>query len=185
MTITYGHWLNTENYYSLDNHIKSRYLAGFFNTLQMDFYIKRTNSKNVDFVELVKKLDAFLTIRNGERDDFFSQFNGLQHLDHVIVLYKKEMPIGCGAFKKYSTTTVEIKRMYIHVQYQGKNLGKMVLLALEEWAKELGNTRCILETGTMLPEAIRFYEKNKYKRIPNYDQYVGIAESICFEKNFV
>ncbi|WP_430412351.1 GNAT family N-acetyltransferase [Kordia sp.] len=148
----------------------------------VEIQIKRTNSKDKGFISLVKELDAFLTIKNGESDDFFSQFNGLENLDNVIVMYTNEIPIGCGAIKQYNTTTVEIKRMYIQENYQGKNLGIIILDALETWATELGNTRCILETGTMLPEAIRFYEKNNYQRIPNYDQYIGVAESVCFEK---
>lgn len=147
--------------------------------------IKRTNSNNQDFINLVKELDAFLTIRNGESDDFFSQFNGLENLENVIVIYLEEKPIGCGAIKKYDAETVEVKRMYVQEKHQGKNLGVVILNALEIWAKELENTRCILETGTMLPEAIRFYEKNNYQRIPNYDQYIGVAESICFEKKLL
>ncbi|WP_046758562.1 GNAT family N-acetyltransferase [Kordia jejudonensis] len=143
---------------------------------------KRTNSKDNDFISLVKELDAFLTIQNGEKDDFFSQFNGLEDLQYVVVLYVDKKPIGCGALKIYNNTTVEIKRMYIQTELQGKNLGVTILKALETWATELGNTRCILETGTMLPEAIRFYEKNNYQRIPNYDQYIGVEESVCFEK---
>ncbi|WP_298426234.1 GNAT family N-acetyltransferase [uncultured Kordia sp.] len=148
----------------------------------MTIQIKRTNSSDQNFINLVKELDDFLTIRNGESDDFFSQFNGLEDLNHAIVIYVGATPIGCGAIKQYNSTTVEIKRMYISKQYQGKSLGIHILTALEIWAKELGNTRCILETGTMLPEAIRFYEKNNYIRIPNYDQYIDVAESVCFEK---
>lgn len=148
----------------------------------MNLKTKKTNSKDEDFIKLVKELDAFLTIRNGESDDFFSQFNGIDQLGHTIVLYLDEEPIGCGAIKQYNEDTVEIKRMYVSNKLQGRNLGLTILRALEIWAKELGNTRCILETGTMLPEAIRFYEKNNYKRIPNYDQYIGVAESVCFEK---
>jgi GNAT superfamily N-acetyltransferase len=151
----------------------------------MNIQTKRTNSSNPDFINLVKQLNAFLTIRNGESDDFFSQFNGLENLEHVIVIYLDETPIGCGAIKKYDSETVEVKRMYVSEKHQGKNLGVVILNALEVWAKELGNARCILETGTMLPEAIRFYEKNNYQRIPNYDQYIGVKESVCFGKRLM
>ena len=58
----------------------------------------------------------------------------------------------------------------------------MVLKDLEAWAKELGYTKCILETGKKMPEAIRVYEKNDYALIPNYGQYAGVVESVCFEK---
>ncbi|PTX59481.1 acetyltransferase (GNAT) family protein [Kordia periserrulae] len=144
--------------------------------------IKRTNSNNQDFVNLVKELDAFLSVKNGDSDAFYSQFNGLEALQHVVVLYVDEIPVGCGAIKQYNEHTVEVKRMYVRQQLQGKNLGEKILTELEMWANELGNTRCILETGTMLPEAIRFYEKHNYQRIPNYDQYIGAPESVCFEK---
>jgi len=152
------------------------------NSIAMNIQTKRTNFTDKDFINLVKELDAFLTIRNGESDEFFSQFNSIENLAHVIVIYSEKIPIGCGAIKKYNSETVEIKRMYVQEKHQGKNLGVVILNALEIWAKELGNTRCILETGTMLPEAIRFYEKNNYQRIPNYDQYIGVAESVCFKK---
>nr|WP_298515924.1 GNAT family N-acetyltransferase [uncultured Kordia sp.] len=144
---------------------------------------KRTNSKNQDFINLVKELDAFLSIRNGESDEFYSQFNGLEALHHTIVLYLNDEPIGCGAIKQFNENTVEVKRMYVSQKLQGKNLGITILTELETWAKELGNSSCVLETGTMLPEAIRFYEKNKYQRIPNYEPYIGASESVCFEKH--
>ena len=49
-------------------------------------------------------------------------------------------------------------------------------------AKELGYKKCILETGLKQPEAIRLYEKNGYKSIPNYGQYAGVENSVCYEK---
>jgi putative acetyltransferase len=39
-----------------------------------------------------------------------------------------------------------------------------------------------LETGLKQPEAIRLYEKNGYKLILNYGQYIGMDNSVCFEK---
>lgn len=151
----------------------------------MNITTKRTNSTDEDFINLVKELDAFLSVKNGESDAFYSQFNGLEDLHHVIVLYLDDKSIGCGAIKQFDTHTVEIKRMYISKNLQGKNLGVAILTELETWAKELGNTCCILETGTMLPEAIRFYKKNNYQQIPNYEPYVGASESVCFQKSLI
>ena len=54
---------------------------------------------------------------------------------------------------------------------------------LEAWAKELGHIKCVLETGTRQVRAIVFYKKCKYKVIPNYGQYIGMENSVCFEKN--
>jgi putative acetyltransferase len=57
-----------------------------------------------------------------------------------------------------------------------------VLKALEDWAKELGYHKCILETGKRQPDAIALYQKNGYSIMPNYGQYQGVTNSVCFEK---
>jgi len=53
---------------------------------------------------------------------------------------------------------------------------------LESWASELNFKYCVLETGKRQPEAIALYKKNGYQIIPNYGQYHGIENSICFQK---
>jgi putative acetyltransferase len=53
---------------------------------------------------------------------------------------------------------------------------------LEEWAAEMDYRKCMLETGKNQPEAIAMYKKNGYAIIANFGQYVGIENSVCFEK---
>jgi putative acetyltransferase len=50
------------------------------------------------------------------------------------------------------------------------------------WASELNCVECVLETGKRQVEALSLYSKNNYQRIPNYGQYIGIDNSICFGK---
>ncbi|MFZ5941462.1 MAG: GNAT family N-acetyltransferase, partial [Bacteroidota bacterium] len=45
-----------------------------------------------------------------------------------------------------------------------------------------GFRRCVLETGKRQPEAINLYLKNGYGPIPNYGQYAGVENSLCFGK---
>ena len=72
--------------------------------------------------------------------------------------------------------------MYVPLNRRGQGIASLVLKELEKWAKELGYKKCILETGLKQPEAIRLYEKNGYKSIPNYGQYSGVENSVCYEK---
>ena len=58
----------------------------------------------------------------------------------------------------------------------------MVLAELESWAKELAYTKCVLETGIKMPEAIGLYRKMGYQSSPNYGPYAGKELSRCFEK---
>jgi len=99
-----------------------------------------------------------------------------------VVAYGDNLPIACGAIKEFEPGSVEVKRMYTLPEHRGKRYASAVLLELERWAVELGYARCVLETGTMQPEAIALYEVRGYQRIPNYGQYIGMPRSVCFEK---
>lgn len=144
--------------------------------------IKRTTSEHEDFRKLVAELDKDLAVKNGEANDFFVQFNKIDLIRNVVVAYEEDEPVGCGAIKAYDTTTMEVKRMFVPADKRGKGIASMVLQELEEWAKELGYEKCILETGNKMSDAISLYKKNNYNVIPNYGQYADIADSICFEK---
>ena len=142
----------------------------------------RTNSDNPDFTKLVALLDRDLAIRDGDDHAFYAQFNKTNHIRHVIVAYENDEAIGCGAFKDYETAVVEIKRMFVQPQHRGKGIAGLILTELENWAKELQNTSCVLETGKKQPEAIRLYQKSGYSIISNYGQYAGIDNSVCMKK---
>jgi len=144
--------------------------------------LTRTNSSNQDFQDLVKELDAYLKITDGDDHDFYNQFNGLEKIKHALVVYKNHKPIGCGAFREFDLSTVEVKRMYLQPDERGAGIAAEILQSLEMWAKELGYKRTILETGDRQVEAVKFYYKSGYQRIPNYGQYAQMDNSNCFEK---
>jgi putative acetyltransferase len=144
--------------------------------------IYRTSSDNPDFISLVKLLDAELAERDGEDHPFYAQFNKIDNIKYAVVAYENDKPISCGAIKEYSSDTMEVKRMYTLPECRGKGIATKVLIELERWAKELGYEKCILETGKKQPEAIALYKKNGYKLIPNFGQYAGVDNSVCFEK---
>lgn len=143
----------------------------------------KTDNTNQDFQNLVKELDAYLKVTDGDDHDFYNQFNGLEKIKHALVVYKGDQAIGCGAFREFDASTVEIKRMYLQQKHRGSGLASEILTSLENWAKEQGYKRCILETGDRQVEAVKFYHKSGYIRIPNYGQYAQMDNSNCFEKN--
>ena len=142
----------------------------------------RTTSENIDFINLVRHLDSELKVRDGDDHEFYNQFNKIDEIKHVLVIYENDTPIGCGAIKQFDLTTMEIKRMFINVESRGKGYASKILKELEKWASELSFDRCILETGINQPEAIGLYFKNQYTLMPNYGQYEGVKDSRCFLK---
>jgi len=145
--------------------------------------ITRTNSEHVDFIKLVKELDAYLKIMDGEEHDFYNQFNNIDVLKNVVVIYVDKVAVGCGAIKKFDETAVEVKRMFVSLDKRGLGIAQKILTELEVWAKEMGFKSCVLETGKRQVEAVGFYKKCNYKIIPNYGQYKEMENSICFQKN--
>ncbi len=143
----------------------------------------RTDSANKDFIRLVKELDADLAVRDGEEHLFYSQFNKIDLIRHVIVAYKNSIAISCGAIKQYDPKTMEVKRMFTSPENRGKGFAGIILNELENWASEMNFEKCILETGKRQAEAIRLYKKSGYDIIPNYGQYAGIENSVCFKKD--
>jgi GNAT superfamily N-acetyltransferase len=142
----------------------------------------RTDSSNKDYQQLVAELDKDLAIRDGDDAPFFAQYNKSDDIKYVVVAYQNDIAVGSGAIKHYDGDVVEVKRMYVPPSFRGTGIAPAVLKELEQWARELGFSKCILETGKKMPEAIGLYKKSGYTLIPNYGQYAGVEESVCFEK---
>lgn len=144
--------------------------------------IIRTTSDNPDFSGLIEALDKDLYQRNGEAQLKYRQYNKVDMIKHVVVVYVDNKPVGCGAFKRFDDESVEIKRMFVFPEMRGKRLAARILQELEQWAIEEGYNKAVLETGLKQTEAIRLYTIAGYTLTENYGQYIGMAESICYRK---
>ena len=146
--------------------------------------LKRTNSDDIDFINLVVLLDKDLAIRDGEDHAFYAQFNKSNLLKNALIAYENTVPVGIGAYKEYDAQTIEIKRMFTDPEFRKNGLGSAIVKELENWAAELNFKKAVLETSQDLKSAISIYEKSGFYRIPNYGQYIGVEQSVCYEKVF-
>jgi GNAT superfamily N-acetyltransferase len=146
------------------------------------FQLKRTNNQNPDFLYLIPLLDQDLRSRYNDLQDTYDQHNVIVNVDTVIIAYAEEKPVGCGCFKQFNDSSVEMKRMYVKPEFRRQGISSLILDELEKWAKESGFVNAVLETGNLQAEAIAMYEKLGYKVIPNYPPYESIDSSICMQK---
>ncbi len=144
--------------------------------------ITRTDSDNIEFRKLVAALDEVLRLLDGDEHAFYSQLNKIDKIKEVVVAYDAGTAVGCGAIREFEPGVMEVKRMYVLPGRRGEGIATIVLSELEQWAKELGNIKTVLETGNRQPEAIALYKKNGYRRIPNFGKYKNVDNSVCFEK---
>lgn len=78
----------------------------------------------------------------------------------------------------------ERKCIFVKRENRQQGIAKMIQAELEHWAEENGNKTSFLETGIKQYEAISFYTNFGYKRIENFGQYLGNANSIFINKIF-
>jgi effector-binding domain-containing protein/N-acetylglutamate synthase-like GNAT family acetyltransferase len=112
----------------------------------------------------------------------YDRHNVVDDVQTVVVACVGGQAVGCGALRAYAAGTVEVKRMVVRPDRRGQGIAGQILRELEGWARELGYTRIILETGKKQPAAIGLYTKHGYRRIENYGPYAGQPNSVCFEK---
>ncbi|WP_246142182.1 GNAT family N-acetyltransferase [Lacisediminihabitans profunda] len=70
--------------------------------------------------------------------------------------------ISGGAFMTIDESTVEVKRMWTHVDHRGQGLARLVLAELEAEARRRGFRTVVLSTGPRQPEAVRLYLATGY-----------------------
>jgi len=96
-------------------------------------------------------------------------------------------PVACGGLRPLADDvagpgSVEVKRMYVVPAERGTGVATALLRALEDAARDRGAQRILLETGTMQPDAIRFYEREGYDGVPPFGSYISSALSVCFAR---
>ena len=81
-----------------------------------------------------------------------------------IVLLDDEYPVGTCRFYECSADSVILGRVVVLPEYRGRNLGRKVVEAAEQWIAELGYKEVIIDSRI---EAVQFYEKLGYTRMDN------------------
>jgi GNAT superfamily N-acetyltransferase len=99
-----------------------------------------------------------------------------------LVVYIDGEPAGCGGVGRLGESVGELRRMYVLPSQRGKGLGRVLLGALEDAARDLGYTTMQLETGSEAPEALGLYTSSGYEPIPCWGPFATDPKSRCFEK---
>jgi putative acetyltransferase len=100
-----------------------------------------------------------------------------------LVVYRGDVPVGCGAVRLLDAETGELKRMYVSPAERGRGLGRRLVAELEAEARALGVRRLVLETGTRQHAALALYRGAGFRPIPLYGEYLLSPDtSVCLGK---
>lgn len=141
-----------------------------------------TDSTNIDFINLIKLLDDDLNERYRELQKQYDKHNKVDYINDVVIIYKDEVPVACGAFKEYNIDAIELKRIFVKKENRRQGLSKFIIRELEKTGRGKGYKYALLETGIKQYEAINLYKNTGYEIIDNYEPYIGNTNSLCMKK---
>lgn len=156
----------------------------------MDLRIERVGFGHPDALLLIAEVQQEYVVRYGGQDEtpldpaMFDPPHG-----SFYVAYLDDRPVASGAWRRRedvealgSTSTVEVKRMYVVPDARGRGLARRMLAHLEETARAAGAEVSVLETGLKQPEAIALYESAGYVPVAKFGYYAHARLSRCFGK---
>ncbi len=79
-----------------------------------------------------------------------------------IVILDDGYPVATSRFYEINEREVILGRVVVLPEYRGKQLGRKTVRAAEDWIRESGYKRIIIDSRL---EAVKFYEKLGYERL--------------------
>ncbi len=156
----------------------------------MDMQVVRVGFGHRDALAMIAAVQGEYVARYGGEDEtpldpaMFDPPRG-----SFFIGYVNGRPVASGAWRRRddvealgSTSTAEIKRMYVDPAARGQGLARDMLAHLERTAAEAGAAVTILETGMRQPEAIELYQSSGYVEVPKFGFYCHAPLSRCYGK---
>lgn len=152
-----------------------------------DLEVRRVGYGHADAMRLIDEVQAEYVARYGGPDEtpldplMFEPPDG-----SFFVAYLDGAAVATGAWRRSTvpafgtTSTAEIKRMYVVPAARGRGVARRVLAHLEASAHEHGAEAIVLETGLAQPEAMALYESSGYEPIPPFGYYKDAPLSRCY-----
>lgn len=86
-----------------------------------------------------------------------------------VLLCEDGRALAGGGVMRLDERACEFKRMYVVPDARGRGVGRALLAALEELARDLGYAVARLDTGAKQPGAQRMYERAGFVPVPDYN----------------
>lgn len=145
--------------------------------------IAQESPRQRDVAGLIEQLDAYVgRLYPAESNHLLSLEELCRPEIRFFVARSDTQALGCGALRLDPSGYGEIKRMYVRPEARGRRLGRLILLRLEEEARQAGLTCLRLETGIHQEEALGLYRASGYRERSPFGEYRSDPLSIFMEK---
>ena len=148
--------------------------------------VARTASDYAAFAQLVREYVDWCRARYREDSWFIDQALSRQSFDHELetlstaygapkgktfLARRGAEVVGCGAYRKRSDGTCEMKRLFVPDRFRGHGTGRKLCLAIIAEARTDGFDMMRLDTANLFTEAIALYESIGFHRCAPYNEY--------------
>ena len=130
------------------------------------------DARHEEVRRIIAESGAYLQELYPSESNHLVDVDALAAPDAVFLVARRDGELlGSIAFRIIAPGHAEIKRMFVRVQARGMGVGRRLLAALEEAARQRGADRISLETGIRQPEAIGLYRSSGYQDCPPFGTY--------------
>jgi len=148
--------------------------------------IEQESPDQADVIALIADLDAYQDGLYPPEARYALDLASLCKPNVLFVVARdgQGVAVGCGAIV-LDGVRGEVKRLYVRPQARHAGVARQVMGALEARAFEAGCRELLLETGTLQPEALGFYERQGYVRRGAFGAYPDHPLSVFMSKPLV
>jgi len=86
----------------------------------------------------------------------------------LFLICSNDTPVGCIGYRKWDSTTCEIKRLYVTNAGRGQRLGDRLVTHCLNAAKSAGYSKAVLDTCQWMTGVQKLYESFGFTDIPRY-----------------
>lgn len=128
--------------------------------------------RQADVRRIIAESGAYLQALYPSESNHLVDVDALAAPDAVFLVARRNGELlGSVAFRIIAPGHAEMKRMFVRTEARGTGLGRRLLHALEDAARQKQIDRISLETGIRQPEAIGLYRAAGYQDCPPFGAY--------------
>ena len=139
--------------------------------------------RQADIRRLIAESDAYMQGLYPSESNHLVDVDALATPDALFLVARRNGELlGTIAFRIIAPGHAEIKRMFVRAEARGSGLGRRLLEALEDAARQRNVDRISLETGIKQPEAIGLYRASGYQDCSPFGTYTPDPLSLFMTK---
>ena len=139
---------------------------------KLEIIIGPEDPRQADVRRIIAESGAYLQTLYPSESNHLIDVDALAAPDAVFLVARRNGELlGSIAYWIIAPGHAEIKRMFVRTEARGNGVGRRLLEALEDAARQRRVDRISLETGIRQPEAIGLYRASGYQDCPPFGAY--------------